>query len=248
MPLFRIKNEISPKDTFPLSEGDLHHLQKVLRIKLNDRFEIISPSGQRAEARLIQEDKTILGKVDKLLPFIPIPQIPLWVGIGMIRWSRMEWFVEKATELGVARITPLSLGRSRFDAEDDKLINKIKRLKKISEESLKQCERNEALQIDSPQTLNQFLQLCADTSDPSQNFLFLERSQAPIFSEKILEIKPHYRFLIGPEGGFAPKEITEATKAGFTPVSLGLAPLRTETAGLYGTCVLDTFLRSMNKN
>lgn len=245
MPAFLLPRTPKATGIFSLSPSDLNHLRKSLRIKEGEVFKILLPDGRHGLAQLIRKAGKLQGKIEKLLGSIAPQGLPLWIGIGMVRWSRLEWFVEKATELGVARISPLLLARSRFSTHHSNFFSKIKRLNKIAKETLKQCERPAAPRIDPPQNLDGWLASARDQKPlHCQRLLFNEKISSPQLETTFLKRKRQYLFLIGPEGGFTLEEIQNAEAEGFVSVSLGGPRLRTETAALYGICALDLFLGS----
>lgn len=236
MPVFLIQSPIDPGGFFKISPQDLRHLRRVLRIKPGEVFEVRQPDGKKAIAILQARGRQTEGKIENIISEAAPSPLPLWLGVGMIRWPRMEWLVEKLTELGALRLSPLHLTHSQISSDISS--GKIKRLIKISQESLKQCERLEPVRIDPPQNLKQFLKSVA--APVAQKWIFnekLQRRQIPHATS--LE---NFIFLIGPEGGFSSDEIELATQAGFQSVSLGPVKLRTETAAIYGACVLDALL------
>jgi 16S rRNA (uracil1498-N3)-methyltransferase len=162
----------------------------------------------------------------------------------MIRWPRLEWFVEKATELGVQRISLIRLSYSRFTKKNDNFINKINRLIKISSEAQKQCARPMAPKIDVPQPLDEWLRSLADTHDQNmQKIVFDETIASSPLSENFFQKRNSYLMLVGTEGGFTPEEVQSAERSGFERVSLGKTKFRAETAALYGACALDFYLK-----
>jgi 16S rRNA (uracil1498-N3)-methyltransferase len=146
--------------------------------------------------------------------------------------SRLEWLVEKATELGAERLSLLQLSQGSIPKSEAISLNKINRLKKISQETLKQCERNTFMRIDGPESLDAFLDRLDGEPKVGARILLRERSKAPLLPQ-VLKANSGLRILlIGPEGGFSEKECRAATAAGFESASLGPAVLRSETAAI----------------
>jgi len=241
MPVIPLKTPPDSTGVFRLSEDDFQHLSRSLRLKPGDSFQVFLPDGHRAQATLLPEPEGRSGKIEKVLTEIAPKNLPLWLGVGMVRWSFLEWLVEKATELGVERISPLYLEFGKFAPEQGVSQQKMARLNKIAEETLKQCERILGPRIDSPQSLGSWLR---ETEKIKKNkFLFDETVVQPRMDVGLFHKTPPYVFLIGPEGGFAPKERELALAQGYQSVSLGAKKLRTETAALYATSLLDSYLK-----
>ncbi len=239
MPVFSVRQAPDAEGRFEIAPEDLRHLSRVLRLKPGDRFEVSLPDGSRAEARLEGEGRRRVGRVLQHLASFPETRLPLWIGIGLIRFSRLEWLVEKATELGVERLSPLLLSRGRFGKSDEISDNKISRLEKIAQETLKQCERITSPRIDPPMDLESFLKLSGKDADRCK-LLLEERSRAVRLRAGIGDAG-RWAILVGPEGGLSSEEKSRAYAAGFAPVTLGTTVLRSETAALYAAAALDFF-------
>lgn len=240
MPVFPVRGALDAEGRFKIGPEDLRHLTRVLRLKSGDRFEVILPDGARAEAQLEGEGRHSFGRILKRISATAEFRLPLWIGIGLIRFSRLEWLVEKATELGVQRISPLLLSQGRFRKSDDISHNKIIRLEKIAQESLKQCERITSPRIDAPMDLHAFLKNVGE--EVSHKWILEERSAAQHLCQAMVP-GGRWTILVGPEGGFSEPEKSQALASGFLPVSLGATVLRSETAALYAAAALDFFLQ-----
>lgn len=232
MPVFPLSQIPDADGRLEISPEQERHLVRVLRIKPGADFEVSLPDGRKGIARLVAQGKSLHGVWLEESPEKAAAPLPAWLGIGLIKMSRLEWLVEKATELGVERISLLQLSQAGIAKSESISPNKIERLKKISQETLKQCERNAFIQIDAPQGLDSFLKQVASEAEASTRILLKERSAAPLLSEILKRKSPRRVFLVGPEGGFSEKEAQLAEAAGFVAASLGPALLRSETAAL----------------
>ncbi len=239
MPLFPLPTPPNSEGFFELKKEDLHHLTRVMRLKAGEIFQVLLPDGKRGEAEWLAE--SLQGKIVRITGEAS-PLLPLWIGIGMVRWPRMEWLAEKLAELGVARVTPLLLTRGRFKG-DEISKNKMERLKKISQESIKQCGRAQPPQWDAPMKINDWLKSLEKEPGSINKILFELKSNIPLFGtdEKLKSFSKHL-FLIGPEGGCTTEEIDLAIQHGFQIYSLGNTVLRTETAAMYSTSLLNFLL------
>jgi 16S rRNA (uracil1498-N3)-methyltransferase len=244
MPLFPLSTTPNLDGFFSLKKEDHHHLTRVMRLKPGEVFQVLLPDGKRGEGILLEE-----GYDGKLIRMVgeAVPLLPIFMGIGMIRWSRMEWLAEKLTELGVSRITPLVLARTRLKKGEISK-NKIQRLRKISQESIKQCGREKPSQWDDPTPLKDWLNFFQTESVSTAKILldFQPKAQRTglgtwnQFSKHIL--------LIGPEGGCTLEEIEMAKKSGFQTCSLGPTIFRTETAAIYSASVLNDAFSTQKEN
>jgi len=240
MPVFRLARLPDASGHFELSAEDLKHLTRVLRRQIGDRFEVRLPSGEKAEAILEQNRKKLRGRIERILSDAPPDLLPVCLAIGLIRWPRLEWLLEKATEFGVERVSPLHLKRSQ---NYENISIKYKRLEKIIQESLKQCERLQAPQLDAPQTLKQFLKAGESgfIAGRAVGKIFLqERAKAPLLNPHDLpQDRQAWIVAVGPEGGFVDDEITQLRDHDYQAYSLGSAVYRSETAALYALATLD---------
>ena len=220
-----------------LPETEVHHCLKVLRMQKGDTLRLTDGKGffyqaviteisQRGIAGQARNDKMSCGCKINLLETIPQP--PLWKGIIEIALAptkntdRIEWFTEKATEIGIDKITFL---RCRFSERKEM---PTERIRKIMISAMKQSEK---ACLPNLQTMVDFKEFIRQDFD-GQKFI------AHCYPEKKMSLAQAYRknenvlILIGPEGDFSEDEISLAKEYGFIPVSLGESRLRTETAAL----------------
>jgi 16S rRNA (uracil1498-N3)-methyltransferase len=142
------------------------------------------------------------------------------LALSLIRSSRFDWAVEKATELGVKLLVPIMAHRSVPLASGQ---TKLSRWLRLSEESRKQCGRPNPMDIRAPMTLENFFQMPL----PGPKFL-----ADPAGSPQASPPDQAFSLLIGPEGGFTDQEKQLAYHNGFMPYSLGPLTLRSETAAV----------------
>jgi RNA methyltransferase, RsmE family len=237
-----LKKSPGPDGRFPIPAQDARHLIRVLRVGTGDEFDLVLPSGRRARAILESDRGTPSARLLRELNVCP-PPLKLWLGVALIRWPRMEWLVEKATELGVARLTPLLPVRSRQKINDKKTI-KINRLEKISNEALKQVGRPFPLEIAAVSDLKDFLNSVSEQRPGARKLLLNPSVTGPRLQESGLDPETWTVLAIGPEGDFTAEEIRQFEDAGFQSVSLGPGILRSETAALYGACFFSSLEKS----
>ena len=213
-----------------LSADDSRHALTVLRLKAGDRVEVMT-SGQRWLAEIAGEENRIV-RVRKLVPLPSSePKLAITLFQGIPKADKMDWIVQKATELGVSRVVPVLMERSvvRFSAADGR--KKTDRWQKISREAGKQCGRCVLPAIDLPLTLDQ---LAARPNLPALNVVPWEEAEGfgPLALREAYPVMESLGILIGPEGGISSREIALLKSKGFLPMTLGKRILRTETAGL----------------
>jgi len=220
-----------------LPDTEAHHCLKVLRMKQGDTLRLTDGKGNFYDAEIAEiSNRGIAGQVrnDKTLNYCMvnllkiIPQPPLWKGKIEIALAptknadRIEWFVEKATEIGIDKI---SLLRCRFSERKE---ISTERIIKIMISAMKQSEK---AQLPVLQTIIGFEDFIRQDFD-GQKFI------AHCYEEEKKLLAQTYRknenalVLIGPEGDFSEEEVSLAKESGFIPISLGNSRLRTETAAL----------------
>lgn len=216
-------------DEATLADSEAHHLIHVLRVSTGDRVVLFDGSGCEFDAsvaritrRDVQFDILARREVDRESPTHLTLAVPLPKG------DRSRWLVEKAVELGVARIIPLITARSTSGKEKG-----VEKLDRAVIEASKQCGRNRLLEIAAPLKFEELLRAAPGDArriiaHPSE-----AESLVPAASSKVITA-------IGPEGGFTDDEICAAMSAGWLVMSLGPRILRVETAALAlaARCVL----------
>lgn len=223
-------------ETRMLPESDSRHAVRVLRMSEGDELQIIDGRGSVYTCRIVEAHPKhaaveILACHKQQLPWTQ----QLAVAVAPTKHiDRMEWLVEKMTEVGVNRIIPLLTDRSeRRDI-------KVERLEKIAVAAMKQSLKATLPVIDPMTPLRSILKMMPEAKrfvaycDPEIPRVDLAKSYVP-FSDTLI--------LIGPEGDFTPAEIRNTLNAGFQSVTLGDNRLRTETAALFALSTCHTIDR-----
>ncbi len=208
-----------------LPECDSQHCVRVLRMKTGDNIDVIDGKGYRYECKIVEahQKRTSIEIINKVsIPLSWDNNITIAVAPTK-HLDRMEWFVEKSTEIGVNRIIPLLCHHS------ERKEIKVERLEKIAISAMKQSLKAVLPIIDPMTTVKKII----TESNTAQKFIAYCDESIPrkLFCN---EYKPNEDciILIGPEGDFSKEEITLALDNGFIPISLGDNRLRTETAAI----------------
>ncbi len=214
---------------YVLSGAEAHHLARVRRAAEGDRVEVFDGHGSIYDGAILQVTR------DAVMLNLGAPRpgrsaaFPLTLAVALPKGERLDWLVEKATELGVARFVPLRTQRSTVDPRSSKL----ERLRRLVIEACKQSGRGTLMDLTEPVLYSEFLR----QTDSALPRLLAHPSGAPRFAWPA--IHPNGAVLaIGPEGGFADEEVDEATTAGWVSVQLGATLLRIETAAIAGASLL----------
>jgi len=208
---------------FTFSEEESKHIVKVLRKKEDDILHITNGKGYLFEAKIIDASpkkcKAEIIDTDKK------HQKMYWLHLVVAPTKmndRFEWFLEKATEIGVNEITPIICENS------ERKVIKLERMQKVVQSAMKQSLQTFLPKLNEPVSYKKFLER------KHEGLLFVAHCE----DEEKLDLKRRVAadkdvtVLIGPEGDFSKSEIKQAYKSGFLPVSLGENRLRTETAAI----------------
>lgn len=226
LPFFFIKN-LNDK-TILLDEDTSKHIIHVLRMKKGEEILVTDGKGKIAKATIVDDNRKKC-TVEILSIETEERQNKIAIGISLIKnSSRFEWFLEKATEIGVSEIIPLICARTekekfRFDRMQNILISAMLQSQQCRLPILHEpTEIKNAVQLSFEQ---KFIAHCIDEQKQKQK-LTTANYQLPTL------------VLVGPEGDFTHDEIEDALQNHFIPVSLGNTRLRTETAGIVAATLL----------
>lgn len=206
-----------------LDPEESRHCVKVLRLRVGDTVYLTDGRGHLIEGTLTsaKSDQCVVGIISKT--FQPRRYSELHVAIAPPKNpDRLEWFAEKATEIGIDRITPLICEHA------ERKTLKTDRLHKIILAAMKQSLHTRAPQLEPPAIFSEFIKR------PIQGQRFIAWCESGEENQLFSLFQPEHpsTILIGPEGDFSVNEVSQAKEAGFVPVSLGGSRLRIETAGL----------------
>ena len=213
-----------------LPETQAHYIGRVLRHAVGDAVQLFDGSGQEFLGELIEVGKKTV-RVELREQFAGQAESSLHVhlGQGLSRGERMDWAIQKATELGASEITPIVSERCEVRLKDERADKRLAHWRQVAISACEQCGRSVLPVIHSPMLLADWLkQTSADLK------LVLHPVAEPLTSH----VRPEtLAFLIGPEGGLSDAEVEQAKAAGFHAARLGPRVLRTETAPVVALAV-----------
>ena len=215
--------DISGK-TYTLDETESKHCVRVLRLQKGDGITLVDGRGGFYSAEIEEPNpKRCAVKVIKEEQNFGLRNFQVQVAIAPTKnIERIEWFLEKATEIGINRVTPLLC---RYSERKD---IKNERLEKVTVSAMKQSLKAYLPRLDELTKFTDFIHQPFD----GQKFIAHCEEQHRDLLKDVVKPGKSYLILIGPEGDFSTEEIKMAIEAGFQPVSLGDSRLRTETAGV----------------
>jgi len=206
-----------------LPEAQAHYIGRVLRMAVGDAVQLFDGSGTEFRATLSEVGKKQV-RVQVTEGFAGMAESPLQIhlGQGLSRGERMDWAIQKATELGVTQITPIISERCEVRLKDERAEKRQAHWQQIAVSACEQCGRSVVPVVNPPMTLADWLK--ATQAD-------LKLVLHPVAEPLVSHAKPaSLAFLIGPEGGLNDAEVAQAQDAGFHAARLGPRVLRTETA------------------
>lgn len=206
-----------------LPETQAHYIGRVLRHAVGDAVQLFDGSGNEFLGELIEVGKKNV-RVELREAFAGQAESPLHIhlGQGLSRGERMDWAIQKASELGANAITPIVSERCEVRLKDERADKRMAHWRQVAISACEQCGRSVIPVIHPPLALADWLE-----QTEAELKLVLHPVAEPLASHD----KPQsLAFLIGPEGGLADAEVTQAKNAGFHAARLGPRVLRTETA------------------
>lgn len=227
--------QINVNDKFVTIVGpDVNHIKNVLRMKEGEELDVCT--GQdgkvyRCGIAAFEEDQ-----IKCELRFVKEDDVELPVKIylfqGLPKGDKMELIIQKAVELGVYGIIPVTTKRCVVRLDEGKAAAKVKRWQGIAEAAAKQSRRGVIPEVSRVMSFSQALDLASDKDVRLIPYEFAEGMEKTRELIGRIEKGQSVAIFIGPEGGFEPREIQAAVDKGIQPVTLGRRILRTETAGM----------------
>ncbi len=237
MPRFYCPPPLPTSGTFELPPDAAHHASRVLRLHEGNSVEIFDGNGNECHGVIteIGGKRVVIGEITS---GNVSRESPLQVTLAQALSSseKMDWVVQKATELGVAEIQPLDTERSVARLTAERAAKRLEHWRQVAISACEQCGRNVLPTIHAPLDIMAWLQHMKALSGTKlillpQGATSLHRLEKP--QEKVV-------LLIGAEGGFTKAESDSALRCDFNPIRLGARVLRTETAAVAGLAALQT--------
>lgn len=227
-----------------LSDERAHYIARVLRLRGGDEVGLFDGSGRewlvrltRVSAGLVQGERVRLlatpPPCDKTGG--PLPVVVL--GQGLPQGAKMDWIVEKCSELGLSTLVPLHTELSAVRSVGQRINERMARWRRIAAAAAGQCGRRTLLELGTPSSLADF---CARYAAAAVKIICWEHEKSRGIRQVLEAGDDRYpvAVLVGPESGFTEDEVAVAEAHGFVPVSLGPRRLRTETAAVAVTGII----------
>ncbi len=227
--------ELAMDRAIELASGQAHYLKSVLRLAPGDAVALFNGRDGEYLARIESFARDAATVAVQACSREQLPEPDLWLVFAPIKRARIDFLVEKATELGVSALFPVMTRHTMVERVN------LDRLTANAVEAAEQSERLSVPRIHPPQALDRLLA----EWDPSRRLMLCDESgTAPPIAAALHHAAPgSWAVLVGPEGGFAETELDAIRKLPFVcPVSLGPRVLRADTAALVGLAVLQALL------
>ncbi|MDH4081370.1 MAG: 16S rRNA (uracil(1498)-N(3))-methyltransferase [Nitrospira sp.] len=242
MPVFFVPSECISQQTISATGDVLVHLRDSLRIKVGE----IVLFGDGAGRRYCTEVTAVTNQAltSRILETItqPAPKAPaLILGQALLKGEKMDWVIQKATELGVSKIVPIKSQHSVVQLKADRVDHQLARWRRIVLEAAQQSEQWHVPKIAQPRSLSELL---ANHATSTTLLMLAERDEGKSLQTVGLPqgTNGSVLALVGPEGGWSKEEKEVAQQAGVETITLGQHILRSETAAMATISILQSRL------
>jgi 16S rRNA (uracil1498-N3)-methyltransferase len=226
-----------------LISDEARHLREVLRLKPGDEVYVFNGEGKEFLSRIEESrrDTARLQVIREVEPARPESQLQLTLALALLKGEKFDLVVQKATELGVARMVPVITKHADIRLRDDsERAKRITRWQRISMEAAKQSGRAVVPKIAGVTTFTSLIETASEDK-PSNCLMFSERNGQSFIQTRdhIAAESKQITALVGSEGGWSDEEIAAARAAGWNIVTLGGRTLRAETAAIAVVALLQ---------
>ena len=217
-----------------LEERAAHYLLQVLRMKVGRALRLFNGDGNDYLATISEANRRQLWCVINAVDNQQACESPLRIelGIGLSKGDRMDWVIQKATELGVSRLVPLHSERVDVKLNYEREHKKWRHWQQVMISACEQSGRSQLVDVAEPQGLEEWLAQCS----AEQKYVLSPHHQN---AEVPFQPPESVALLVGPEGGLSENEVTRSLELGFHCMALGPRVLRTETAPLAAISILQ---------
>jgi 16S rRNA (uracil1498-N3)-methyltransferase len=229
--------DTSTPTTATLLGDQASHLARVLRATPGQVYDIVANGFlHRAEITSVTDDEVLFTLHEELETDAALP---LHLLLAIFKFDHMEWAIEKATELGIAKITPILARRTEKHLAQSAL-KRTDRWRRIALEASKQSRRTTIPEIAGPTVLKQALE--QESATPTRILLSETEQLTTLTTALTAAQSSDTSIAIGPEGGWTPEEISLFIQHNWQPVTLGPRILRAETAAIAAIAIASTHL------
>jgi 16S rRNA (uracil1498-N3)-methyltransferase len=240
---------LSANSAILLPETATHHALRVLRLATGDSLVLFNGDGRSYSAQIDVNGKKATATVVKASSGDPVSRVKLRLIQCLSSAEKMDWTLEKATELGADDIVIVQSERSKVRLDADRIDKKLERWQDLVIAACGQCGRNTVPKLDFATSLEKSLE--SSGSAEHEETLVFTIGNYPSLVKQLREIRADcrsVRLVVGPESGFSENELASALSFGARPTSLGWRILRTETAGPAVLAITESWLSDRAAN
>ena len=242
MQRYFVKQQVN-EGRFLIDDEDRHHIVKVMRMQIGDQIICVDLEGKQAVCALAEiTDTSVVADVVQWIDGVSELPISITIASGLPKGDKLEWIIQKGTELGAYQFLPFAAARSVVKWDEKKAAKKVDRWQKIAKEAAEQSHR--ALLPDVLSAIS-FKDLLLKSKDFHYKLVAFEEEsrngETSVFADTLKKINKGETLLIvfGPEGGLTDEEVRQLKDSDFAVCGLGPRILRTETAPLYALSAIS---------
>jgi len=217
-----------------------NHLFRVLRVKVGQEFDVAADGVLRSAKVVFASHDQVEFELGAEIESAALPQITVYLSI--FKFDRMEWALEKLTELGVARVVPMIAQRTEEHLAKT-ATKRVERWRKIAREASQQARRVAPPEIAEPMPLKK-----AIAEEQGSRIVLAESEDQTSLKAMLAECPPPLALAFGPEGGWSEAELALFNAGGWKPASLGHTILRAETAAIAAVAVAMAEMQTASHN
>ncbi len=238
MSRFFVPKEMVKPGRIVITGREAHHILDVMRLKKSDKVTTFDGSGREYVGIIKETDhRSLVVEIVETRVARQIDSVRITLVQALTKKEKIDYIIEKATELGVYRVVPVFTERAIPVWDDNKRRSHVDRWRKIAREASKQCGRSNIPEISE---IEDFSSSVMKMSNEELRLIAVLSEETVPIARAISGLKPKsIAIAIGPEGDFTAQETSIAKSAGFRPISLGARVLKSDTAGLAAVAILN---------
>lgn len=236
LPRFYCDADLQTGATIELAADLAHYMTRVLRLKDGSTVWLFNGQGGQFLASLQQHSKKVSAVIGKFHHVERELHGKVTVVQGLASGDKMDWIIEKCTEIGVTAVAPIAARYSVLQLSGDRLQKRLAHWHKVAVSASEQCGRNRINQVSAPQSLEAYLRTLTASPSATTRIVFCDPDAEHDLDSALTGLSQgddiQLILLIGPEGGWSDEEKAQALQAGAYSMRFGSRILRTETAAI----------------
>lgn len=236
VPRIHVDHDLRPGREVRLPDQAGEHVARVLRLERGAPLILFNGNGYEFDGALASLAKhAVTAEIGQKRNVDRESLLPLTLAQAIARGEKMDWILQKATELGVARIVPVVTDRTEVKLDAERAERRMVHWRGVLAGACEQCGRNRLPDLEPPQAMDRWLATLGD--GPALRLALLPEGDVTL--RQFPQMENGAILAVGPEGGFTPNDVALLTQAGFHGLRLGPRILRTETAGIAALAALQ---------